>query len=217
MMDWATGPLTAAMFTLISAACLICMEMIAAELENPFGEDTNDLPCDRFQDDFNEGLLLLIDPATYQEFHIRENFASYAEMIGSRPSRKQSFTHSFKEALQLHQIEAMVLDSDDSDGDNEVICDSLILPDDPQPEVPPPHSPQSRSQSREKAVVFTMSEEDSTVLSETSPVPLPTSVSGRGCIINTPNELMTMLAKISQSLLVTNKLLSSINRSISDS
>jgi len=62
MVAWTTQPLPAFLFTLISATCFWSLELIAAELENPFGEDVNDLPVLAFQDDINHALELLLNP-----------------------------------------------------------------------------------------------------------------------------------------------------------
>lgn len=61
MLSWASHPFAAFAYTLMSATCFWSLEFIAAELENPFGDDVNDLPVFMFQDDVNNGLLLLID------------------------------------------------------------------------------------------------------------------------------------------------------------
>jgi len=61
---------TAALFTFLSSASFFSLEMIAAELENPFGDDPNDLPSQAFQNEMNEGLLLLLHPAASIYFEL---------------------------------------------------------------------------------------------------------------------------------------------------
>jgi len=54
----------AALFTMISIVCINTIHMIATEIENPLGDDTNDLPCHEYHDAFNEHLALLLHPGT---------------------------------------------------------------------------------------------------------------------------------------------------------
>jgi len=42
----------------------VCLNLIAIQLEMPFGNDLNDLPLESFQDDMNRGLLLLLSPGS---------------------------------------------------------------------------------------------------------------------------------------------------------
>merc|ERR1712216_116234 len=49
-----------ALFSFISVFCLCALNLIAQEIENPFGDDENDLRCDKAQLDFNESLLLCL-------------------------------------------------------------------------------------------------------------------------------------------------------------
>ena len=41
MTSWTTSPLTAVLFTFLSGSFLVALELIAAEIENPFGEDVS--------------------------------------------------------------------------------------------------------------------------------------------------------------------------------
>lgn len=63
MSVWTTNPWCAALFTFISHLCLVAVDHIATELENPFGQDVNDLPVSDFHKDFNDTLTLLLLPA----------------------------------------------------------------------------------------------------------------------------------------------------------
>jgi len=53
-----------ALFTLICIVCINTIHMIATEIENPLGDDINDLPCHEYHDAFNEHLALLLHPGT---------------------------------------------------------------------------------------------------------------------------------------------------------
>eukprot|EP00747_Dinoflagellata_sp_TGD_P064412 gnl/TRDRNA2_/TRDRNA2_153893_c1_seq1.p1 gnl/TRDRNA2_/TRDRNA2_153893_c1~~gnl/TRDRNA2_/TRDRNA2_153893_c1_seq1.p1 ORF type:complete len:396 (+),score=36.67 gnl/TRDRNA2_/TRDRNA2_153893_c1_seq1:3-1190(+) len=59
---WPASPVLVALFTCMSVACMLGIDFIAAELENPFGDDANDLPCFEMQHEFNRNLLALLNP-----------------------------------------------------------------------------------------------------------------------------------------------------------
>jgi len=60
MCSWTAHPATAFIMTFIGVMCLTSLELIARQLENPFGEDSNDLPIDDFQEAINESLVLML-------------------------------------------------------------------------------------------------------------------------------------------------------------
>merc|ERR1719158_482350 len=60
MCSWTDHIASCATLAFIAVLCLTSLELIATELENPFGEDHNDLPVDDFQDQINESLSLMI-------------------------------------------------------------------------------------------------------------------------------------------------------------
>eukprot|EP00928_Gymnodinium_smaydae_P071706 TRINITY_DN5520_c0_g2_i1.p1 TRINITY_DN5520_c0_g2~~TRINITY_DN5520_c0_g2_i1.p1 ORF type:complete len:604 (+),score=110.08 TRINITY_DN5520_c0_g2_i1:183-1814(+) len=53
-------------FTLCSCSCMVGLDLISVELENPFGDDNNDLPCFEMQAHLNDDLIILLDPATWK-------------------------------------------------------------------------------------------------------------------------------------------------------
>jgi len=59
MCSWTDHPVSTACCTFVAIACLASLELIANQLENPFGEDPNDLPVDSFQLALNESLSLM--------------------------------------------------------------------------------------------------------------------------------------------------------------
>jgi len=94
MCYWTNSKFFAFLFTLIATTCMCSLELIAAELDNPFGDDPNDLPCFAFQEDMNAGLLLCLDPATelipellptaclsYEELRSVKQFKSYPQVL----------------------------------------------------------------------------------------------------------------------------------------
>mmetsp|Transcript_28729 Transcript_28729/g.79100 ORF Transcript_28729/g.79100 Transcript_28729/m.79100 type:complete len:532 (-) Transcript_28729:79-1674(-) len=62
MSIWTNNPVTASIFTFLAIVCMNSINMIATELENPFGDDVNDLPVHEFHCEFNSQLLLLLEP-----------------------------------------------------------------------------------------------------------------------------------------------------------
>jgi len=47
----------------LSVLCLISVDLVSTEIENPFGADANDLPCHDFQHKMNKSLLSLLHPS----------------------------------------------------------------------------------------------------------------------------------------------------------
>merc|ERR1712048_145526 len=50
--------------TLISVLCMKGLDLVAAELQNPFGDDANDLPTLEMHHEMNQILTLLLNPHT---------------------------------------------------------------------------------------------------------------------------------------------------------
>lgn len=60
MCSWVDHPIVAGVLSFLTMVCLVSLELIASELENPFGEDCNDLPIEDFHNSLNESLMLMI-------------------------------------------------------------------------------------------------------------------------------------------------------------
>jgi len=61
---WATSPWVCAGFTFASVVCMKGLDLVASELQNPFGEDANDLPMVEMHVEFNQMLTMLVNPLT---------------------------------------------------------------------------------------------------------------------------------------------------------
>jgi len=61
---WTERIYVAMIFTFVCTLGMFVIELIATEIENPFGEDINDLPIPDFQTDMNSSLLMLLNPIT---------------------------------------------------------------------------------------------------------------------------------------------------------
>jgi len=62
--QWVTSPVWASIFVLVQVFPLWCLNLIAVEIENPFGQDPNDINGRHMQVEMNRHLLLLLQPET---------------------------------------------------------------------------------------------------------------------------------------------------------
>eukprot|EP00746_Dinoflagellata_sp_MGD_P154827 gnl/MRDRNA2_/MRDRNA2_85057_c0_seq2.p1 gnl/MRDRNA2_/MRDRNA2_85057_c0~~gnl/MRDRNA2_/MRDRNA2_85057_c0_seq2.p1 ORF type:complete len:578 (-),score=110.05 gnl/MRDRNA2_/MRDRNA2_85057_c0_seq2:99-1790(-) len=77
-------------FAFISVFSLCALNLIAQEIENPFGDDANDLHCDQAQANMNEALLLLLsDPADAVPNFLKKNRPLTA--LGKNSTRRLSY------------------------------------------------------------------------------------------------------------------------------
>eukprot|EP00746_Dinoflagellata_sp_MGD_P042334 gnl/MRDRNA2_/MRDRNA2_202659_c0_seq1.p1 gnl/MRDRNA2_/MRDRNA2_202659_c0~~gnl/MRDRNA2_/MRDRNA2_202659_c0_seq1.p1 ORF type:complete len:331 (+),score=46.69 gnl/MRDRNA2_/MRDRNA2_202659_c0_seq1:127-993(+) len=73
MCAWTDHWLWAGACTFITVFSVWCINFISTELEQPFGDDTNDLPTRDLQVEMNKLLLLLLDPRTNRIPHLNNN------------------------------------------------------------------------------------------------------------------------------------------------
>lgn len=66
MCRWSDNEWAAALFTLVSVMCIKTINLIASEIENPLGDDVNDLPVHQYHNEFNDQLVLLLLSRTRQ-------------------------------------------------------------------------------------------------------------------------------------------------------
>lgn len=101
MCSWTAHPAAAFVLTFIGVMCLVCLELIARQLENPFGEDPNDLPIADFQHQINESLMLML---TDDARHMPElSFATLPEQQG---------VHAAGNFMKVHVVQASLSDQD---------------------------------------------------------------------------------------------------------
>jgi len=96
---WTAHPVTTFFVTFITTLPMWSIELIAAEIEHPFGDDVNDLPVFEFQQDMNESLLLLIDPCSRRVPRLSPN-ADFTMHVSHRKSLRE-LTQEFK----LHELD----------------------------------------------------------------------------------------------------------------
>jgi len=70
IVSWTSQPLVAFLLTFLAASSFISLQLISSELENPFGDDPNDLPIAEFHTEFNRGLLMLLHPSLDDDFEL---------------------------------------------------------------------------------------------------------------------------------------------------
>merc|ERR1719282_1163311 len=62
--QWVTEPCWGAIFSFVQVFIFWCLNCIAIEIENPFGEDANDIDAMTMQSEINRHLLILIEGRT---------------------------------------------------------------------------------------------------------------------------------------------------------
>merc|ERR1719409_2523127 len=67
MLLWTRQPWVACICCFISTFGIHGVNNIATQLEDPLGDDANDLPCHEFHHTMNVKLLMLLDPLLYEE------------------------------------------------------------------------------------------------------------------------------------------------------
>merc|ERR1712232_1434683 len=78
---WVTNPVWAATFCFIQVFILWSLTFTAVEIENPFGQDANDISGRELQDGFNKKLRLLVSQSTRRTPKLSRAFKVSAERI----------------------------------------------------------------------------------------------------------------------------------------
>ncbi|CAE7252974.1 unnamed protein product [Symbiodinium natans] len=98
MVKYTTSFWGAALLTYISIVCVMSLNIIGVELENPFGEDTNDLPAAETHEQFRHHILLLADPSAWRIPRTKETasfeFETLRNASGRRVSLKQHLNNT---------------------------------------------------------------------------------------------------------------------------
>jgi len=112
---WANQAWYCAVTTLISVVCMKGIDLIAVELENPFGSDANDLPTFSMHQAMNRDLALLVNPETQQppglSAKARTTFEDLVTMNNEgQLSLEQYHKHKENEPM-LKRLSSVVTDS----------------------------------------------------------------------------------------------------------
>mmetsp|Transcript_29469 Transcript_29469/g.84350 ORF Transcript_29469/g.84350 Transcript_29469/m.84350 type:complete len:562 (-) Transcript_29469:44-1729(-) len=79
--SWTTAAWSCAIFTFVSVVCMVGLDLIAIELENPFGDDPNDLPVLEMQNIFNKDLTMLVDPLVWNVPKLQASARTHSELL----------------------------------------------------------------------------------------------------------------------------------------
>jgi len=116
-------------FTFVQVVVLWCLNLVAAEIENPFGTDDNDLDGDRIQYEFNRQLIMLKSAEAVRT----PRLSSEWEEASDKPLKKQSSMKSLIETgskqkfvhlsalkpklgASTPNLENIILDAEERDG-----------------------------------------------------------------------------------------------------
>mmetsp|Transcript_46649 Transcript_46649/g.129797 ORF Transcript_46649/g.129797 Transcript_46649/m.129797 type:complete len:716 (-) Transcript_46649:63-2210(-) len=114
---WVASPLWTGILTFFQVAFFWSLNSIATELENPFGEDANDLPVQEMQRGFNQQLVLLLRPSTGYTAHLSHKAAlaetqEFDDAVGARMTLGKTITvgkrgvnHTLPRHLQTSSLE----------------------------------------------------------------------------------------------------------------
>lgn len=95
MCAWTNHWLWCGASTFISVGSLWCINLIASEIEQPFGDDCNDLPTREYQVEFNNLLMLVLDPRTNRVPHLSGKAVKCLHELNDRSSTFDSFNQAF--------------------------------------------------------------------------------------------------------------------------
>jgi len=88
----ATHAASCFLWTLLSCVAMLGAHFVATELEHPFGDDRNDLPCFEMQQHMIKDLLLLLHPCCYDVPVLLPEFSKFCEKT-DKPSHDNSLAY----------------------------------------------------------------------------------------------------------------------------
>merc|ERR1712046_263893 len=86
-------------FVTISVICMLSLDLIASELENPFGEDPNDLPAFSMQYDMNRNLLLMLNPEAWKVPQIEPKTLQKYDALARQRTEDLISLHQYAEGV----------------------------------------------------------------------------------------------------------------------
>jgi len=94
--QWVSNPFWAAIFTFVQVFILWSLNLIAIQIDNPFGHDSNDINAGEMQDEINRHLQMLLEPTTERTPRLTRKSRGYLQGVERCPSRN-SFVDLFKD------------------------------------------------------------------------------------------------------------------------
>lgn len=114
MCTWSQHAVSAAIFTFICVVGLKSIDLITTELENPFGDDPNDLPVHEFHRQFNGQLVLLLDPVLEKPPHFGTrvcfDHAKLEETIRNRSTESLNAVFNGEKDIVIEEEKDVALD-----------------------------------------------------------------------------------------------------------
>jgi len=101
MLKYTSSVWASALLTYISIVCVMSLNIIGVELENPFGEDTNDLPAAETHEQFRHHILLLADPGAWQVPRTKESVSYGIEHLRNASGRRVSLKQHLHSTANL--------------------------------------------------------------------------------------------------------------------
>ncbi|CAE7530622.1 unnamed protein product [Symbiodinium sp. CCMP2592] len=101
MLKYTSSVWASALLTYISIVCVMSLNIIGVELENPFGEDTNDLPAAETHEQFRHHILLLADPGAWQVPRTKESVSYGFEQLRNASGRRVSLKQHLHSTANL--------------------------------------------------------------------------------------------------------------------
>lgn len=110
---WTSGPIWASISTFICLIGMYSLELIACEIEQPFGDDPNDLPMLTFQEDMNASLVMLMNPVAKQIPQLGESVKDFHHFASQHDAferfAKACEEEQFQETLKRRTCRASLL------------------------------------------------------------------------------------------------------------
>jgi len=93
-------------FTVVSMMCMLGLDLIASELENPLGDDPNDLPALELQHEMNRNLMCLLQPRTWEVPRLTEKALLEFEDLAAQNTKDRTSLEQYQASNQstAHRI-----------------------------------------------------------------------------------------------------------------
>lgn len=113
---WTSNAYWAFISTFVCLIGIFSLELIATEIENPFGQDANDLPAMMFQEHINASLLMLLNPMAKHIPNLSITAKTDFEALTTGNARFKSFTKAlqdtdFVQTCRRRTVRSMALKS----------------------------------------------------------------------------------------------------------
>merc|ERR1712176_1711499 len=102
---WSGHWIVAFALTFLGNACFIALEFISNELDQPFGDDPNDLPCMKFQEDLNDSLMLLVAPLVQEAPGLTTQAQRSHQSLVDGQSKWMSLTRFFEKLPETVRVQ----------------------------------------------------------------------------------------------------------------